>query len=40
LIKGKDPEEDLYEIEEDEEEILPEPTIDNLTFIARELNKV
>ena len=40
MIKGKEPQEELYDLEDDDEDVLPEPAIENLPYIARELNKV
>ncbi len=39
-LKETDPHEDLYELDEEEDEILPEPTVENLTYIAREIKPV
>ncbi len=39
-LKGTEPQEEMFEIDEAEEEILPEPTIDNLSYIAREIRPV
>jgi hypothetical protein len=40
-LKGKLPQEEKYDEEDDEEsEILPEPTVENLPYIAREIRPV
>lgn len=40
MIRGEEPQEELYDYEDDEDEVLPEPTIDNLPYIAREIRNV
>ena len=39
-LKETEPHEELYELDEEEDEILPEPTVENLTYIAREIKPV
>jgi hypothetical protein len=40
-LKGRQPQEENYDEEEDEEsEILPEPTLENLPYITREIRPV
>lgn len=38
--RGKEPQEEYYEQDEDEDEIIPEPMIENLSYIAREIRPV
>ena len=40
MLRGTDPQEELYEIEEEDDEILPEPTLENLSYLAREIRPV
>jgi hypothetical protein len=40
-MNGKQPHEEKYEVEDDDEsEILPDPTVENLPYIAREIRGV
>ena len=39
-LKETEPHEELYELDEEEDEILPEPSVENLTYIAREIKPV
>jgi hypothetical protein len=40
MVKGVETKEEYYDMEDEEEEILPEPTIENLSYIAREIRAV
>ena len=40
FIKGKEYQEEVCEYEEDDEETLPDPTLENLAYIAREIRIV
>jgi hypothetical protein len=39
-LKGKEYQEEICELEEEDEEILPDPSLENLSYIARELRMV
>ena len=36
-IKGAEPQEEMYELDEEDDELLPEPSVENLSYIAREI---
>ena len=40
FIKGKEYLEENFDIEDDDEECLPDPTTENLSYIAREIRIV
>ena len=40
MLKESEPQEELYEMDEEEDEILPEPTLENLSYLAREIRPV
>jgi hypothetical protein len=37
MVKGIEPKEEYYDLEDEEEEVLPDPSIENLSYIAREI---
>ena len=39
-LRGAEPQEDIYEMDEEDDEVLPEPTVENLSYIAREIRPV
>ena len=39
-LKGTEPQEEMYEMDEEDDEILPEPTVENLSYLAREIRPV
>jgi hypothetical protein len=39
-LKGCDPHEEMYEMDEEDDEILQEPTVENLSYLAREIRPV